>query len=567
MCGIVGSINFSRKYKGGMEKTISELLFCDTLRGIDATGIYAVDKNLQVDWSKDILNGWDFPIYNKRGKAILRDAENHTFIIGHNRAATKGNAANVDYAHPIIVEDKLGLVHNGTLHMWPKDRGEGKIEHDSTSIAQTIAEAGVQEFVDTHYGAYSLVWHDVEQNTLNFLRNDERPMAMMYSDDVIFFGSELGMLVWIGQRNSFRLAKHFYTEPMTLYTFEPGSAEPRLEKIVKNYSKSARPRFPDEQEIWEGRQSHFNYGTPPNSRRAQILDFHRRRANADTEGGGTDAGSDIPELVRSRREAERLAEVIRKRDESANAERAEGSQEAGNEEGATSEGGRRRPRPFPRAGEKPRVKPATILQYKEFCIGKEILFSAVDYGEVKTHPNGDQYNLTGEPHHPLEYPRVQIRSTVKVSKFPQEKLQHTKNYLWGTVQTIHETETANIIVWVSDIRESVVADPNQHVLKKGNTDEVAEAVVIVEKKKGGPKRGVAALEGKEFCQGCNDLLPKTKLKQLFETWTDPATKRSNTNSFRFCEDCVITYGCDRDKVVPEKARDYRPLSVNIQAYH
>lgn len=564
MCGIIGSINFSRKYKIGMEKTISELLFCDTLRGTDATGIYAVNKDMKIDWAKECINGWDFPVYNKRGKAILRQAEEHTFIIGHNRAATKGNSRNVDYAHPIVIENKLGLVHNGTLTAWPKDRGADCIEHDSTSIAQTIAEAGVQEFVDTHDGAYSLVWHNVDDNTLNFLRNDERPMAMMYSDDVIFFGSELGMLVWVGQRNSFRLAKHFYTEPMMLYTFEPGSAEPRTEKIVKNFSSSARRRFLERD---QGPYSHYHVYP----RHGTVVDF--KRYSSRTSGSGTDDGAPLPELVRARQEAERLAEVTRLRNEAINAERTARSEEDGERKGGAGEGSRRRAR-VAHSGpdQRPKVRLTNIIQYKEFYVGKEVMFSAVDYGEIKEHEKGQLYTLTGEPHHAHEHPRVQIRSTVKVKDFPQEKLQHTTKYLWGKIQSIHETEMGNLIIWVSDIRESAVEDPNSQLVsvakrRDTNTDEVAEAVVQVPTTKEAPKRGTAALEGKEFCQGCNTLFPKTSLKQLFETWTNPATKRSNTNSFRFCADCLVTYACDRDKVVPAKARGIQPTSANIQKYH
>lgn len=548
MCGIVGSINFSGAYKAGMEKTIAELLFCDTLRGVDATGLYVVDQTLKVQWTKDVLNGWDFPAYNKKAKRILNQAENHTFIIGHNRAATKGDSGKVEFAHPIVIPDKLGLVHNGTLTQWPGMSGPDREEHDSTAIAQLIANNGVQDFVDSVSGAYSLVWHDMEADTLRFLRNDERPMAMMYSDGVIFYGSELGMIMWIAQRNGFKPVKHFYTEPMTLYTFEPGNAEPHLEKITKNFAKYAQQRFP-------GYQDTGGYYGP----------YHGRQRSEIGSGQGSDDDVDAttPELVRSRREAERLEQELAARANAADAEGSEGSVQTGESESGEVSGSRRRSRTLPRIGTgKPHGK--TVERYKEFILGKDVLFSITDYDDVTPHINGDLYTVKGEPHHAIDHPRVIIRATVKTRETPVEAVQKSKMYWWGKINTIFEADTGGIVLWVGNINESEVPDPNYAINKVGkfNTDEVAEAVIISETKER-PKRNVSSLEGKEICQGCSDLFTKAKLRLVNETSKNPTTKLVVVRSFRFCEDCCITYAEDREKVVPLGARGVKPQSADI----
>jgi len=50
-------------------------------------------------------------------------------------------------------------------------------------------------------GAFSLVWHDTRNNTLNFARNDERPLCLAYAHGIVYWASEELMLRWLLDRN------------------------------------------------------------------------------------------------------------------------------------------------------------------------------------------------------------------------------------------------------------------------------------------------------------------------------------------------------------------------------
>lgn len=122
-------------------------------------------------------------------------------VIAHARAPTKGNneLCNV---HPHRSKHITG-VHNGTMHrVMDKLIGD---ESDSAAVFAAIAEHGVSEFVKESRGAYSLVWIDAKDGSLNFLRNDQRPMvfgSMGYSNSIstMYWSSEIGQMKYVLDR-------------------------------------------------------------------------------------------------------------------------------------------------------------------------------------------------------------------------------------------------------------------------------------------------------------------------------------------------------------------------------
>lgn len=591
MCGIIGSINLKQKYRHSMERTIRELLFADTLRGSDASGIYCVRKGGSVDWSKECVDGWTFPNVNKRAKQILRAAEDHTFIIGHNRAATMGGADDVKCAHPIVIEKEIGLVHNGTLSYWPGKHDAKAMVHDSTAIAHLIAEKGVQEFVDKCQGAYSLVWHDQQKNTLNFLRNHERPMAFVYTEDIMFFGSELGMISWVAQRNQFQLTKHFYTEPMALYTFEPGEADPKIVKLTKNsFASSGRQRFPQSRRSGWGTEHDDYYGHS-----VRDVDFTQRtppiRGPASApygSGNAKDSTNDdspfLPELVRSREEAERLARELEQRDKATEESRCEESQESGENGSEETQSRGRKISPLARIGGGGKPKVRSLSEYKGLAVGKAMMFSIEDYGDVNEEKGF--FVVKGVPDHAGDYPRVMVMANIHVKDMTVEHVQKSKKYFWTDVISIHSTDTGAIIIWGKNVRESAVDDPAQQVIRKigglssDDDEEPGETVVTTgpeaaeklkemfaaeEAKKEGSKR-VSALEEREFCQGCHNLSSRSKLRLVHETTAGVANGLDIVRSFRLCEDCVVVYAENRDLVVPPQAKGTIPKHAKIMLY-
>jgi glucosamine 6-phosphate synthetase-like amidotransferase/phosphosugar isomerase protein len=188
MCGIVGIAGslFARE-----ELTMKRLLLLDSLRGMDSTGMATVrmgGKKVEIaKRASHCFNLFDTKSFND----ILNGTSSLAFI-GHNRSATSGAIKDVN-AHPFQVDHITG-VHNGTLEDSDKrvleDMVGEKFNVDSEALFAAIAKFGVKEVIpklqkgkDSYKGAWSLVWWDTDNKTLNFLRNDHRPLWYCYSDD------------------------------------------------------------------------------------------------------------------------------------------------------------------------------------------------------------------------------------------------------------------------------------------------------------------------------------------------------------------------------------------------
>ncbi len=553
MCGIVGSYNFTGKYKAGMEATMRNLLWADTIRGSDATGVYVLDKNNEVDWVKQCVDGWTFLHSNTRAKAILGDAENHQIIIGHNRSATLGSYNNAEYAHPIVIPDKLGLVHNGTLTYWPGKHKVGATPHDSTAIATLLAEATTQEFVDQCHGSYSLVWHEWESNRLHFLRNDERPMAMVFTEERVFFGSELLMLNWIAQRNGFKIVKYFHTEPLSKYTFELGESEPRIEKITKSLSSAAGQRFQEtEAGHWNDHEydAYRHYGSAASrpSNRNQGAGYSWPNGSAVTRGNGTERLSGPASSTAFTGNGSGNIQTPHQ----TTTPSTEGSQKGQETTAATSKA---------RSANVVDIKPKGkgVPLYKVFRQGEEIMFSLADYTDVKVDKDGvGRYNIQADPVDGDQYPEVQVRGTVRVSDIPPAVMQRSTHYLKGVVSHIMLCEGGNVIVWVKDVSLSQIEDPEWVKIHKGidrTKDKTSPGVLLA----------APELEGKNFCQGCDQLFKNSKLKTVTETCGE-TTETRKAFVFRFCEPCALKYVDKRDEVVPTNARGHTPIDAVIRKF-
>lgn len=210
MCGIVGMMGDFRQAHKDMMRL---LLYLDTLRGEDSTGVSAVRVNGEIDTFKLTIPGYDF-IRLERFRDHLRLTDD--VWIGHNRFKTTGVVNRLN-AHPFEVKDETGdtiLVgaHNGTLsNKWeiPNERQFGT---DSEALFNHIAEVGIKDAIAKVRGAWSLVWFDFWTDTLNFLRNKERPMCYVMTDDekVLIFASEDWMIKAAAERCSVKLDKFWF---------------------------------------------------------------------------------------------------------------------------------------------------------------------------------------------------------------------------------------------------------------------------------------------------------------------------------------------------------------------
>lgn len=213
MCGIVGVIGKIGKAERDVFK---QLLIVDSLRGPDSTGFINAKGN-RTDYFKKAGDPY-FVMESRRFDTELLKPSN--VLIGHNRWATVG-AVNTMNAHPFDFDNVIG-VHNGTLRNKHALLDSHKFVVDSENLYHAINVDGVHNTIPKVEGAWSLVWWDKKEQKVNFLRNEERPMAMCVSTDkkTLFFASEVGMLLWILARNGIKHEPIVLTSVDHLYTLK-----------------------------------------------------------------------------------------------------------------------------------------------------------------------------------------------------------------------------------------------------------------------------------------------------------------------------------------------------------
>ena len=221
MCGIVGIITNQRNGFNYKElEAFETMLFLDTLRGWDSTGVFGVTNDKDVFIAKEASHAPDY-LQQKEWKDLRSKMFSRgKYIVGHNRAATRGTV-NDKNAHPFCVDDKIVLVQNGTYkgsHKHHKD-----VEVDTEAVAHVLSETtDVEEALNKINAAYALVWYNTENSKLHVIRNDERPLFMAISaDDSIFFASESNTILYAGARHDIKWKeKPYMCEPHVLVTFE-----------------------------------------------------------------------------------------------------------------------------------------------------------------------------------------------------------------------------------------------------------------------------------------------------------------------------------------------------------
>ena len=281
MCGIVGFITKeSTKLAVDREKFLRQALIIDTLRGDDSTGVFAVGHEQLFDdgtayWYKQLGGGGEF-VDSTGYWENFYDVEQYRAVVGHNRAATVG-AVNTDGAHPFQV-GPITLVHNGTLrqthrlptpmHKCMVPTGEeglpGPVSVDSHAVAYNLANHTVEEVVKSMHGAYTLVWHDARDDSMNIIRNSERPlhMSMSKQQDTLYFMSEAGMLHLLDSRLKLGLSSIYYPKPGQWLKWLPDTEltapEVRTLEMATNYSTGSYNSYwnlgtfedDDEDDVW-----------------------------------------------------------------------------------------------------------------------------------------------------------------------------------------------------------------------------------------------------------------------------------------------------------------------------
>lgn len=209
MCGqagVAGSID------GRSEKVFQRLLIYNSVRGTDSTGAASVKRNLakggviDVTVAKEVGHPFNLLQIRRKDETDFNDvlASTHRALLGHCRSSTRGASTRLN-AHPFCFNTIVGT-HNGTLGYTSHHKLEGglKFDTDSEAIFNEIEAHGISETVQKFQGykdpnsvvtcqdAYALVWYDSKDNTINFLRNRERPLCFAFDKDKkqLFWSSE-----------------------------------------------------------------------------------------------------------------------------------------------------------------------------------------------------------------------------------------------------------------------------------------------------------------------------------------------------------------------------------------
>lgn len=170
MCGICGGMSYPLNMAElGHVKT---LMVLSSLRGYEGSGAISVreqKRKLYVPTVKSELSSAELAV-DPDFEEIIHGSK---IVIAHSRAPTRGGNE-PDFVHPHRSGHITG-VHNGTMFEIGGQRIDDKVS-DSKKIFEFLSEHTVEDFIKSSRGAYSLVWVDTKLGTLNFLRNDQRPM-------------------------------------------------------------------------------------------------------------------------------------------------------------------------------------------------------------------------------------------------------------------------------------------------------------------------------------------------------------------------------------------------------
>jgi hypothetical protein len=242
MCGLVGLI--ARKPMGFNQRELDlfeQVLMIDTLRGKDSTGVMSVFR----DTSAQVIKTAQLPFLmyetkqwgELRGKTVGQGR----FIAGHNRAATRGDVTN-DNAHP-FVENHIILMHNGTISNQEQLTKE-KVDVDSHAICHAIASGDPKDVVQTIRGAFALIWYNTETEKIYAVRNDDRPLSLIVTDDYYGLVSEPWMMAMPMQRQGRKIINIAELEPFSMLSFdlngnmeETSLPKPKIHHMASEYGE------------------------------------------------------------------------------------------------------------------------------------------------------------------------------------------------------------------------------------------------------------------------------------------------------------------------------------------
>lgn len=259
MCGLVGIMSSDMKIKH--KDVLSCLLYLDTFRGRDSTGVAAIRHNGDTSVLKSTVPGYEFT----EGKQLEEHLRvNDSVWIGHNRYGTVGRNIRSN-AHPFMVLDAQGTcelvgAHNGTLKNKWVLTDHTKYGTDSEALLHEIAGITLEKTIEKVEGAWALTYYDHRAEEMRFLRNEERPLFYAFEADekTIIWASEIWMIRVACSRSDIKLHEDriHMTLPDTLYRIP--ATEKVGEKLIIEKTGGLVGKTPD---FFQGRNTAAVGGT------------------------------------------------------------------------------------------------------------------------------------------------------------------------------------------------------------------------------------------------------------------------------------------------------------------
>ena len=280
MCGIVGVIANSKAILSAEKKVFNQMLQIDTLRGPDSTGVAVTDAKANVATYKYAVDGYAFTSM-KQYQKLMTAAHSPTLLLGHNRWATTG-LVNHENAHPFECDD-ITMVHNGSLKTWTNLHKSSETDVDSQAICYNIAHEGLKATVEKLNGAFTLVVFNSTDNTVSFVRNDERPLwlAEHKTKDILFFASEPEMIQLACSRNSIDINEPWSLNTEVIVTYDLGAKNVlSTESVeeVKFYTPPASAK--SSSHWWDDDNYHYNrYGSYGSTKYPTLWEKHKLTPN------------------------------------------------------------------------------------------------------------------------------------------------------------------------------------------------------------------------------------------------------------------------------------------------
>lgn len=178
-------------------------------RGTDSAGVAIITKKkLHTNhMNHTIRKGVDHAVDFFMQKHVLSEIHNNKAVclMGHARAATHGDI-NETNAQPVREGHIIGT-HNGVLKKYEPSKYETADFTDSRKLFVEFSKTGADapKILNDLWpnDSYALVWVDTVKNTINFVRNDRRPLYLCRSDGkALFWSSSLEMIAFALIRNS-----------------------------------------------------------------------------------------------------------------------------------------------------------------------------------------------------------------------------------------------------------------------------------------------------------------------------------------------------------------------------